>query len=203
MRLWDIDVYLFYHMNDVWVFLFLFCLIYLWIYIILVFVNPYFFWLYIVNNIFVKVLDFFPLTIIIYNSYFFGFHFTYLLTQFRKHCCWLICNLFYVCIVKVFAYLFFLILFLMFSVYCWLYNCLRFGFSLLQFLAHLSWKLKWAILIAFCPSSVWRLSVRLLHFRLLLQNRWANCNQSWHKSSLGKGDSDLFIWRATPYSKGR
>jgi hypothetical protein len=32
-----------------------------------------------------------------------------------------------------------------------------------------------------------------LHFRLLLQNRWANRNQSWHKSSLGKGDSDLFI----------
>jgi hypothetical protein len=44
-----------------------------------------------------------------------------------------------------------------------------------SFLAHLSWKLKWAILIAFCPLSVC-LSVRpfvcpsvckLLHFRLL------------------------------------
>jgi hypothetical protein len=51
--------------------------------------------------------------------------------------------------------------------------------------------------------SIIRLAVRLLHFRLLLQTRWANCNQRWHKLSLGKGDSDLFIWRATPYSKGR
>jgi hypothetical protein len=37
-----------------------------------------------------------------------------------------------------------------------------------------------------------RLSVKHLHFRLLLQNRWANFNQSWHKSSLGKGDSELY-----------
>jgi hypothetical protein len=40
--------------------------------------------------------------------------------------------------------------------------------------------------------SVVRLSVRLsvcklLHFRLLLQNHWANFNQTWHKSSLGEG----------------
>ena len=42
------------------------------------------------------------------------------------------------------------------------------------------------------PLSIVRLSVRLsvckvLHFRLLLQNRWANFNQTWHKSSLGEG----------------
>jgi hypothetical protein len=50
------------------------------------------------------------------------------------------------------------------------------------------------------PLSVVRLSVRpsvrpsvckLLHFRLLLQNHWANFNQTWHKSSLGGGDSKL------------
>jgi hypothetical protein len=59
--------------------------------------------------------------------------------------------------------------------------------ALYPFLAHLSWKLKWAILIACCPSSIC-LSVRkLLHFRLLLQNHWANFNQTWHKSSLGEG----------------
>jgi hypothetical protein len=41
--------------------------------------------------------------------------------------------------------------------------------------------------------SVVRLSVRkLLHFRLLLQNRWTNFNQTWHKSSLGEGDLSLF-----------
>jgi hypothetical protein len=72
------------------------------------------------------------------------------------------------------------------------------SFNFLDFLAHLSWKLKWAFLIALCPSSVRLsvcpsvrpsvcLSVRLLHFQLLLQNRWANFNQSWHKSSVGKG----------------
>jgi hypothetical protein len=58
------------------------------------------------------------------------------------------------------------------------------------FLAHLSWKLKWATLITHCPSSVClavRLSVNFLHFRLLLQNHWANFNQTWHKSSLGEG----------------
>jgi hypothetical protein len=30
---------------------------------------------------------------------------------------------------------------------------------------------------------------KLLHFRLLLQNYWANTNQTWHKSFLGEGDS--------------
>ena len=48
-----------------------------------------------------------------------------------------------------------------------------------------------------CPLSVVSLSVclsvcKLLHFRLLLQNHWANFNQTWHKSSLGGGDSSLF-----------
>jgi hypothetical protein len=38
------------------------------------------------------------------------------------------------------------------------------------------------------PLSFVCLSVRLLHFRLLLQNRWVNFN----KSSLGKGDSELY-----------
>jgi hypothetical protein len=76
-----------------------------------------------------------------------------------------------------------------------------------SFLAHLSWKLKWAILIARCPSSICPsvcLSVcKLLHFRLLLQNHWANINQTWHKSSLGGGNSKLFKWRGLPFSKGR
>jgi hypothetical protein len=48
--------------------------------------------------------------------------------------------------------------------------------------------------------SVWR--IRLLHFQLL-QNCWTNCNQSWHKSSLGKGNSKFFIWRTTLFFKGR
>ena len=38
---------------------------------------------------------------------------------------------------------------------------------------------------------------------LLLQNHWANFNQTWHKASLGEGDSSLFTWRATFFSKGR
>ena len=34
------------------------------------------------------------------------------------------------------------------------------------------------------------LSVHLFH--ILLQNHWANFNQTWHKASLGEGDSSLF-----------
>ena len=37
-----------------------------------------------------------------------------------------------------------------------------------------------------------RLSVNFTHFHLLLQNHWAKFNQTWHKASLGKGDSSLF-----------
>jgi hypothetical protein len=29
-------------------------------------------------------------------------------------------------------------------------------------------------------------------FKNLLQNHWANFNQTWNKSSLGEGDSSLF-----------
>ena len=72
----------------------------------------------------------------------------------------------------------------------------------LSFLAHLSWKLKWAFLIAFRPSSVCP-SVNFSYFRLLLQNHWANFNQTCHKASLGEGNSSLFKWRAPPFSKGR
>ena len=78
------------------------------------------------------------------------------------------------------------------------------------FLAHLSWKLKWAFLITCHPSSVClsvcpsiRLSVNFSHFHLLLQNHWANFNQTWHKASLGEGNSSLFKRRALPFSKGR
>ena len=38
---------------------------------------------------------------------------------------------------------------------------------------------------------------------LLLQNHWANFNHTWHKASLGGGDSSLFKWRALSFSKGR
>ena len=56
-------------------------------------------------------------------------------------------------------------------------------------------------------SSVVRLSVRLSvnfsHFHLLLQNHWANFNQTGHIASLGERDSSLFKWKALPFSKGR
>ena len=48
-----------------------------------------------------------------------------------------------------------------------------------------------------------RLSVNFSHFHLLLQNHWGKFNQTWHKASLGEGDSSLFKWRAPPFSKGR
>jgi hypothetical protein len=74
-----------------------------------IFCKYYFFFYCILSAIFLlKFWIFFFHWLIIHNSFFVLFHFTHLLTQFRKHCCWLICNLFYVCIVEVFAYLFFL-----------------------------------------------------------------------------------------------
>ena len=36
------------------------------------------------------------------------------------------------------------------------------------------------------------LSVNFSHFQLLLKNHWASFNQTWHKASLGGGDSSLF-----------
>ena len=41
-----------------------------------------------------------------------------------------------------------------------------------------------------CPSV--RLSVNFSYFRLLLQNHWANFNQTWHKASMGGGDSSFY-----------
>ena len=75
-----------------------------------------------------------------------------------------------------------------------------------SFLAHLSWKLKWAFLIAFRPPSVClsvRPSVNFSYFQLLLKNHWAISNQTWHKAFFGKGDSVLFKWRALSSSKRR
>ena len=75
-----------------------------------------------------------------------------------------------------------------------------------NFLVHLSWKLKWAFLITCRPSSVClslRPFVNFSHFHLLLQNHWANFNQTWHKASLGEGDSSLFEWRVPSFSKLR
>ena len=78
------------------------------------------------------------------------------------------------------------------------------GWFSVSFLAHLSRRLKWAFLIKICPLSVVVVVVvNFSHFHLLLQNHWANFNQTWHKAPLGKGDSSLFKWRAPPFSKGR
>ena len=53
-----------------------------------------------------------------------------------------------------------------------------------------------SVRLSVCPS------VNFLHFRLL-QNQWANINQTWHKASLDKEDSSLFKQRVTPFTKGR
>ena len=76
-------------------------------------------------------------------------------------------------------------------------------------LAHLTSRLKWAFLIKICQLSVVIVVVVVVvmvvinfsNFHLLLQNHWANFNQTWHKASLGKGNSSLFKWRAQPFSK--
>ena len=45
-------------------------------------------------------------------------------------------------------------------------------------------------------------SVNISQFHPLLQNHWANFNQSWHKASLGKGNLIMFKWRSMPFLKG-
>ena len=37
-----------------------------------------------------------------------------------------------------------------------------------------------------------RPSVKFPYFGLLLKNLWANFNQTWHKASLGEGDTSFF-----------
>ena len=51
-----------------------------------------------------------------------------------------------------------------------------------------------------CNLSVytWRVSSSKA---ILLQNHWANFNQTWHKASLSNGDSSLFKWRTLPFSR--
>ena len=71
-------------------------------------------------------------------------------------------------------------------------------FFFFSFLAYLSWQLKWVFLIV-CRLSD-RLSVCLwtVHIYLLHQTTRPICTKL-----LGKGNSDLFNWRATPLFKGR
>ena len=42
----------------------------------------------------------------------------------------------------------------------------------------------------------------LTNYKYLLQNHWANSNQTWHRSSFGKGDLRLLKWRARLISRG-
>ena len=70
---------------------------------------------------------------------------------------------------------------------------------------HLSSVVCLSVRLSVCPSVCLSLpvcmSVNFSHFHLL-QNHWANFDQTWHNVSLGEGDSSLFIWRATPFPKG-
>jgi hypothetical protein len=59
-----------------------------------------------------------------------------------------------------------------------------------SFLAHLSWKLKWAFLIAPCPSFV-----NFYIFNFFFRTTGPIFNLTWHTSSLGEGDANLFKWR--------
>ena len=69
-----------------------------------------------------------------------------------------------------------------------------------NFLAHLSWKLKWAFLITCCPSSVC-LSVCLSVCKLFTFS--SSSPEPLGQFQPGEGDLSLFKWRAPPFSKGR
>ena len=97
---------------------------------------------------------------------------------------------------------------------------------------NLSWKLKWAFLIAgcpfFCPNSFHififfsnhcsnegpcpltrgdKYEIAKIHYRnfknLPPQNHWANFSQTWHKIALGGGNLSKFKWKVIPFSKAR
>ena len=90
------------------------------------------------------------------------------------------------------------------SVYCWCYLLWFIG-SPEQGSCELFWSkfvhcpLSWSSLL----SSTFHIVINFSHFHHLLQNHWVNFNQTWHKASLGKGDSSLFKWRTSSFSKGR
>ena len=69
-------------------------------------------------------------------------------------------------------------------------------FSSLEMKAHLPSELSESPVI--CLSV--HLSVNFSNFHLLLQNYWANFNQTWHKASLGEGNSSLFKWRTIQFT---
>ena len=66
-------------------------------------------------------------------------------------------------------------------------------------------KFKWILKVwnIYVVGVVVDVGVNFTHFHILLQNHGANFNQTWHKASLGRGDSSLFKWRAIPFSKRR
>ena len=75
----------------------------------------------------------------------------------------------------------------------------KYSFADVWFVGHLSWKPKWAFLIACSPA----LSVHFSHFRLLLKNHWVNFNQTWHKAPLGGGHSRFFLNKGLrPFRRG-
>ena len=55
----------------------------------------------------------------------------------------------------------------------------------MQFLAHLSRRLKRVFLIKICPLSVVVVVANFSHFHLLLQNQWANFKETWRNVYLG------------------
>ena len=73
------------------------------------------------------------------------------------------------------------------------FRCFR--IFLAHFLAHLNLKLKWASYSDRLFSV--RLYVNFSHNHHLLQNHWANFNQTWHKASSGEGEP---IW--SPFPRG-
>jgi hypothetical protein len=77
---------------------------------------------------------------------------------------------------------------------------LAWGFSAYdQRLAHLSWKLKWAFLIARCQSVC--PSVNFSHFDFFFLNHWANtCISTIFGIIHARWN---FKWRGTPFYKGR
>ena len=90
---------------------------------------------------------------------------------------------------------------LCFSILCFISSILAsepnyFDISCLQFLAHLTQRVRWAIAITWCPSSVRK------HFNLLLENLWSKWDQTWQECSFACSNQVLLLSSSNMAARG-
>lgn len=115
----------------------------------------------------------------------------------------LMCFCFFISMIFLLGYLFiYLSIYMYLFIYSIIFHLFIYSFINVFCRCWFSWinglfsssRLRWAFLIKICSLSVVIVAVvavNFTHFHLL-QNRWADFNQAWHKASLSTQDSSLF-----------